>query len=191
MAPSTMQPPPQPRTRRRRLLGAVILFLALAWFGGTAGVRWWVDRQVHRNDGRALPAFAVRDLAGVEVRDTSLRGRTVVLNFFRSRCPSCVAEAPAIRALAAELDPARYEVVGVITDAVLGFPAAETQATLDRMAYRHRVLRADAAMLQAFHGQGWAHVTPVTYVVDPEGRVVKSLRGHQDLAALRTAVRGG
>ena len=48
---------------------------------------------------------------------------------------------------------------------------------------------ADEAFVNAFHGVRWSHVTPVTYIVDGTGRIVRSLRGHQDLVALRAATK--
>ena len=53
------------------------------------------------------------------------------------------------------------------------------------------MLVADASFVDAFHGAGWSHVTPVTYVVDPNGRITHSLRGRQDLPALIAALPDG
>ena len=44
------------------------------------------------------------------------------------------------------------------------------------------------AFLDAFHGAGWSHVTPITYVADGSGAIVAALRGHQTLDALLTAL---
>ena len=72
-----------------------------------------------------------------------------------------------------------------------GFDEATTEATLARMGYTHPILVADAAFADAFHGAGWTHVTPVTYVLDEEGRISASLRGHQELEALLAALPAG
>ena len=57
------------------------------------------------------------------------------------------------------------------------------------MNYDHPILMADKAFVDAFHGAGWAHVTPVSYIVDANGEIVDTLRGHQDLETLRSATR--
>ena len=64
----------------------------------------------------------------------------------------------------------------------------QDEATLARMGYTHPILVADHAFADAFHGAGWSHVTPVTYVLDGQGRISASLRGHQELEALLAAL---
>ena len=76
-------------------------------------------------------------------------------------------------------------------DAVQGFPTEVTEKTLRAFAYQHPVLMADAAFMDAFHGSGWSHVTPVTYIADREGVVRASLRGHQELDAFLEALPEG
>ena len=43
--------------------------------------------------------------------------------------------------------------------------------------------------MEAFHGVGWAKITPVTYFATADGAVVHSLRGHQTLESLRDGLR--
>ena len=112
-----------------------------------------------------------------------------MLNFFRSRCVSCVKERAAIRAMAEEGRATGLQVLSVMLDEVEGYPADVTSQTLARFAYQHPVLMADEDFVGAFHGAGWAHVTPVTYVLDAKGVVTASLRGHQSLETLRAATK--
>ena len=181
----------KPRSAARRTLiwlGVLAVVVAL-WQGTMVLVRAHVTARIQASLDHPLPAFALPTTAGGRIDSAELRGKVVVLNFFRSRCPSCEVEAPAVRALAAELR-ARADVVvlSVLLDRVMGFSAADSEATLARHAYAHPVLIADAAFVDAFHGVGWANVTPVTYVARADGKIVAALRGHQTLAALRAAL---
>lgn len=181
----------KPRSEARRILiwlGVVAVVVAL-WQGAMVLVRAHVNSRIEASLDHQLPAFALPTTAGGRIDSADLRDKVVVLNFFRSRCPSCEVEAPAVRALAAELK-ARPDVVvlGVLLDRVMGFTEEDTKATLARHAYAHPVLIADAAFVDAFHGVGWANVTPVTYVARTDGKIVAALRGHQTLAALRAAL---
>ncbi|MSR47791.1 MAG: TlpA family protein disulfide reductase [Planctomycetes bacterium] len=179
-------PPPARRRLASRTLALVLLLTAGAWFAATSGVRWWVDRELDAAHGRVLDR---------ELRDTSdrvwtreeLRGKTVVLAFFRSFCEGCLAERDAIRELAVALEPKRALLFSVMMDGVEDYSPDETAKTLVRMDYHHPVVMADAALLDAFHGTTWAHVTPVTWVIDGEGRVVTHLRGHHSLSELLAA----
>jgi len=173
--------------KKVRIALALLALGVAAYFGATVGVRRWVDRRLEATHGRVLD-FELTDTGGKTWRSADLRGRTVVLNFFRSHCEGCLAERDAVRALAERLEPGRAVLLGVMMDAVEGFSPDDTARTLERMDFRHPVVMADAAFVDQFHGTTWAHVTPTTFVADPQGRVTRHLRGHQTLAALCAAL---
>ena len=153
-----------------------------------AGVRAHVDGLIEDNHGKALPAFALKDTEGKAFDTESLRGKAVVLHFMRSLCPACDQEKDEVRVFAGEVDSAKAVVLSVMLDEVMGFDPAVTRRTLERARFTHPILIADEAFVNAFHGAGWAKVTPITYFADKEGRIVTSLRGAQTRDALRTAL---
>ncbi len=87
-------PPP---ARSRRVLWGILLPVLLVggWFAVTAAVRRHVDEVIQAAVGVPLPDFRLPRLgaegapAGGEVAAADLRGRRVVLHFFRSFCSSC------------------------------------------------------------------------------------------------------
>lgn len=177
------------RTRRRivQLLVLVVLFVP-AFYAGKAIVRARVDTAIQGPVGKALPTFSLPEADGSSVfGNADLKGRPVVLHFFRSHCEACDAEAEAYRELERELD-AKVALLHVMTDRVMGFDAEVTAATLARKQFRSPVVLADAAFLDAFHSATWARVTPVTYAADATGTIRAALRGKQTLAELRAAV---
>ncbi len=151
-------------------------------------VRAHVDGEIEKNVGGTLPAFSLEDTSGRAWSSDALAGKVVVLNFMRSACSSCEREKPAVRAFAAELDPDEVVLLSVMTDRVEGYAPETTERTLARAAFTHPVLMADAAFVDAFHGAGWAHVTPVTYFVRRDGEIAASLRGAQSLDSLRAGL---
>lgn len=158
------------------------------WYVGKAMVRRHVDGVIQAAVGRPLPAFTLRDRAGAAWTPSSLHGRPALLHFLRSRCENCELEAPEYRQLEQDLPAVQATILHVLTDAVLGFPGAETEATIARKGFARPVLLADAAFVDAFHTVAWSNVTPVTYVVDRQGRIRTALRGRQTAAALRAAL---
>ncbi len=185
-----MQDPPETTSGLPRFakIGIAIALLVLLYYGVTGGIRAYVDGQIQKSEGKPMPTLALTDLTGKPWSNADLFGKTTVLNFFRSKCPSCLKERDVIAQLAKEADPAKLQVLGVMTDRVVsGISENLTRKTLARMAYEHPILMADQALVDAFHGAGWAHVTPVTYIIDAKGVIVQALRGHQTLKTLRSA----
>lgn len=174
-------------SRRTKFAFAGMVLFVAAYFAITSGVRAHVDGLIQASVGKPLPAFALRDRDGQEWSAATLRDRRAVLHFFRSRCHSCDAEAPAFRELELRL-PEDVVCLHVMTDAVLGFPAELTAQTLASKQFRRPVLTADAAFVNAFHHVDWSNVTPITYVVDARGVVRYGLRGMQTVASVEQAL---
>ena len=173
---------------RRTVFSLVFMLLAVgAWFAVTRGVRAHVDGLIQHSVGKALPDFRLPDGAGRVWTAADLRGKRAVLHFFRSRCHSCDAEAPAIRELE-QRAPADVVWLHVMTDRVLDFPADQTAQTLAGKRFQKPVLMADAAFLDSFHHVNWSNVTPITYVVDAAGVVRFGLRGAQTVDAIEQAL---
>lgn len=180
--------PSRPRLSRRTWLGIVTpLALVACYFAVMGLIRWHVDGLIEHTIGRALPEFALRDATGRVWSLQDLRGKRAVLHFFRSRCGSCDAEAPALRELEARL-PADVVLLHVMTDVLMKVPAAETAATIARKNFARPVLMADGAFVDAFHSVSWSNVTPVTYVVDATGVIRYGLRGRQERAVVEQAL---
>ena len=175
------------RGRWPKVLLLLALFAYPAYLGAMWGVRLYVDGRIERMEGLPLPQFSLTGQDGVVYSTESLRGRKVVLNFFRSRCVSCRAEKEEIKALARGVGD-DVLVLGVMTDAALGFPPEESERTLELMDYEHPVIMADREFMDAFHGVRWSNVTPVTYMVDPNGNIVSAMRGTHSRQELRAAL---
>ena len=173
---------------RRTRIAAVFAALALAAaVFGPAVVRRYVDRQIQHAVGQPLPAFAVVDRAGKTWRSEDLRGKRALLHFFRSHCHSCDQEAAAIRELEANL-PTDVVLLHVMTDVVLEFEPAVTEATVAQKRFARPIALVDAKFVDAFHTVRWSNVTPITYVVDAGGVVRFGLRGAQTRASIEQAL---
>lgn len=165
----------------------VALGLAGAYLIVTTLVRRHVDGLVQHAVGHELPAFSLADRGGAVWSAPALRGKRVVLHFFRSHCEACEAEAPAMRELEGAL-PIDVVLLHVMTDEVMRFEPAVTAATIAAKGFARPVLMADAAFVDAFHTVKWSSVTPITYVVDAKGVVRFGLRGKQTRAAIDEAL---
>src|SRR5207249_10262742 len=117
--------------------------------------------------GAQAPAFSLERLSGTgDISLASLRGRTVVLNFFASWCGPCKREAPILEQLWQD-DRAR----GLV---VLGVDANDSRGDARRFVRKH-----DLTYPVVFDHDGRVAASryavsnlPVTYVLNPNGRVV-------------------
>ena len=144
---------------------------ALAVAGVAALLTVLVWRLTHQTPppkvGQPAPAFS---LGRLDRKGTlslaSLRGKTVVLNFWASWCGPCKREAPALEKLWRD-----YRGKGVV---VLGVDSNDLSGDARRFLSAHRItypVVSDPNGLVAANRYGIAAL-PVTYVIDSRGRVV-------------------
>lgn len=109
------------------------------------------------------------------------RGRVLVVNFWATWCPPCVAEMPDLEALQQSLMTSNLQVIGIGIDSPSNI---RDFAQKHHITYRLYVAGMDGTRLVREMGDENGGL-PFTVVVDPDGRVVKTHLGKLDMAALR------
>lgn len=120
-----------------------------------------------------LPDVVLRDGAGEIVDIGAWEGRVVVVNFWATWCPPCVAEMPSLDRLQAAFDPEELTVLAVSVDrkgpeVVESFLYAHDLDHLTALAYDPKM-----SALYAFGAQG----LPATILLDRQGRIAGRLKG--------------
>jgi len=121
--------------------------------------------------GTAVPELRLPALAGGETALASYRGRVVLLNFWATWCPPCVAELPSLERLHRALGPEGLVVLTVATD--------EDETELRQFVAQHAltlpILKDPGGRLAAsqYHTTGY----PETFLLDREGRLVEHTVG--------------
>src|ERR1044071_3968596 len=113
-----------------------------------------------------MPVIAL-DAAGAKRAVAARKGKVVVLNFWATWCPPCVAEMPALDKLQAEMGGKDFTVIAVSTDRD---GIKKSAPFYRRVGIKNLALYNDKRgnMLDAFA----AKALPVTLLLDREGRVV-------------------
>lgn len=133
--------------------------------------------------GQEAPPFHLQLYGGGTLSSDSLRGKVVVLHFWASWCPPCREEAPLLRRLWETYEPRGVQFVGVaykdvearaaafLREQGLGFPNGPDERGQISRAYRVRAV-------------------PETYVISPQGVLVRSYIGAVDEADLVRTLEG-
>ncbi|TFV96531.1 TlpA family protein disulfide reductase [Oxalobacteraceae bacterium OM1] len=164
-----MQTAPQPASNRTwmKIAGAVIVVVL-------AVVAW-----MSFSSKQAAPEVTFNGINGDKISMQSLRGKVVMVNFWATSCTTCVHEMPQMVetynkykdkgldfvAVAMSYDPPNY---------VLNY--AQTRSLPFRVA-----LDAQGDAAKAF---GDVKLTPTTYIIDKQGRILKRYVGEPQFAEL-------
>jgi peroxiredoxin len=160
--------------RPRHLLIGVF---ALALAGGVA-FAWFAP-----SEPRQAPEFAVTTLQGKQIQMAELRGRPVLVNFWSISCASCIEEIAKLSALYIELAARGLEIIAI---AMPYDPPSHVIALSRGKQIPYPValdIRGEAA--RAF---GDVRLTPTTFLVAPDGRVLEAHTGALDMHRVRTLV---
>lgn len=114
----------------------------------------------------------------------SLRGRPVLITFWASTCPSCLAEMPHLAELYREFSPSGLELIGV---AMPYDPPPVVLGLVRRRALPYPIaLDLESKVVQAF---GNVRVTPTSVLISPAGEIVFKHTGTLDMGTLRATLR--
>jgi thiol-disulfide isomerase/thioredoxin len=117
---------------------------------------------------------------GHPIRISDYRGKWVVINYWATWCNPCIREIPALNDLAKYYKD-KVVVLGVNVDNL-------SNQILRNLGQDYRV---KYPFLRAFPIQRWGgkpQSIPVTYILDPKGRLYKTLTGPQTLANFQAAM---
>jgi thiol-disulfide isomerase/thioredoxin len=115
-------------------------------------------------DGKPAFNFRLPARGGGEVDLSSLRGKTVLVNFWATWCPPCREEMPSLSRLAQSFDPQSFEVVTVSVDD--GWEPIEKFLAAPRTPYR--VALDEGAKVSRTYG---TTKFPESYLVDRDGKL--------------------
>ena len=127
------------------------------------------------------PDFSRQDLSGRTVRLSDYRGKVVLLNFWATWCAPCLAEIPRFSRWQSQYGGRGLQVLGVSMDD----DARPAEAAYRRYRLAYPVAMGDAALGELYGG---VLGLPLTYIIDPGGRIVARYQGEADLAGMERRI---
>ena len=158
---------------------ALITLFAVALLGTLAWL-WFAPAGL-----KTSPDISLMTIKGEEIQLASLRGKPLLVTFWATTCPGCIKEMPHLIELYDELAPQGLEIIGIAMDydppnRVLAMSKARNipyPIALD--------IHADAA--RAF---GNVRLTPTSFLIAPDGRIVYQKTGTINMVRLREDILG-
>ena len=144
-----------------------------------------IDMLESLSPGGEFPGFSFTDLGGKTISLADYRGKVVLVDFWATWCPPCIAELPHVLETYRKFNDKGFEIIGI---------------SLDSDKEKLEKFIADEGMdwPQYFDGKGWenelsnkyaVNSIPATFLIGPDGRIIaRSLRGDDLEKAVAKAV---
>lgn len=177
--PETSQASASAARRRWLLLGVG----AVAGLGG-AGLAAWRLRPGAVKEGahETLWDASFEDLGGQPLRMASMRGRPLLLNFWATWCPPCIAELPLLNTFYRENTGKNWQVLGIAVDQL-----ASVKTFLERTPLDFPVAMAGQGGIELVRSLGNLQGgLPFTVVFAADGRILQRKMGQATAEDLRT-----
>ena len=152
---------------------AWLIFGLIVLFGIVPGLTEAGGEAPPAGSRRQAPDFEVADLHGHSLRLSALRGKVVLLDFWATWCPPCVAEIPHFKELYAEYNPQGFELLGLSLDEG---GKESVRSFAEKHEIRYPLAMSKDEIVQAYGG---IHGIPTTFLIDKKGQVAKRYVGYR------------
>ena len=154
---------------------AIAFLIAIA---GLLGYLWLTPSGV-----KQAPPLSVTTLQGKPINLASLQGRPVLVTFWATTCPGCIKEMPHLIELHKELGPRGLEIIGI---AMEYDPEDQVRTMVAQKQVSYPIaIDKDGSAAKAFGG---VSLTPSSFLIDPQGRIVQYKLGEMDMKALHNRI---
>lgn len=162
--------------------GGVLALLMLIAFGVVAGRMITIATgPLPPGPGVPAPAFQAKTIQGAPLALEAHRGKVLVVDFWATWCPPCVASMPGLERVSRE-----YKERGVVVLGVNQEPGNE--ANVQRFLKRRNITFPSVVDPGEIHRSYGVYTFPTSFVIDRKGVIKKTFRGLVSERRLRAAI---
>ena len=129
------------------------------------------------------PDVTFATLKGEKINMRELRGQPVLVTFWATTCPGCLKEMPHLVELYEEFGNGGFELIGVAM--AYDPPDRVLELSNERQLPYPISLDLDGALASAF---GNVMLTPTSFLIAPDGKIIKHKIGEMDIVKLRRQI---
>ncbi len=129
------------------------------------------------------PDVTFSTLKGEKISMRGLRGQPVLVTFWATTCPGCLKEMPHLVELYEEFGNGGFELIGVAM--AYDPPNRVLELSSERQLPYSIALDLDGSLAYAF---GNVMLTPTSFLIAPDGRIIKHKIGEMDIVKLRRQI---
>ncbi len=125
----------------------------------------------------------LKDTLGNTIPFSSLKGKWVLINYWAGWCKTCIDEIPELNRFYQKHEQDSVVLFAVNYD---GLPVHQQKKLIQKFNIQYPSLASDPALAL---GLGDIIGVPVTFVINPQGELVDTLYGGQDIKTLDTVIK--
>lgn len=133
---------------------------------------------------KQAPAVTLQSIDGTKLSTAELLGKPLLVTFWATSCTSCVKEIPHLIELYQEFSPQGLQMIAVAMD--YDPPNHVVAMRNNRQIPYPIALDINGTTAKAF---GEVRLTPTSFLIAPDGRIVKQKIGELDMADIRSQIR--
>lgn len=169
-----------------RLCAGLLCFVLIGLLGGCGKAP---EAKPQLAEGFPFPPLTLNYSEGKALSTQSFQGKLLVLNVWATWCPPCRREMPSLERLSRTLDPKRFAVIGLSTDADANLASEfllQNGITFANFFDQNGKIARDLGL----------QVYPETFLIGPDGRLVERIAGLREwdspemMARLESAYQG-
>jgi peroxiredoxin len=155
----------------------IILIVALLFI--VAGGLWFAPGLLNPK----APDIGLTTIQGDKIRLNDLHGKPVLITFWATSCPGCLKEQPHLVELYKKLHPQGLEIIGI---AMSYDPPNQVVALQKNRDLPYTIaLDLDGSAAQSFDD---VRLTPTSFLISPEGKIVFKKIGEMDMAKIERTI---